>query len=368
MRVDDPSVGYCLGTGGDAAAETAVADRGSAVASSSTFIAAGRPAVVAAIVLVAAVGLMACRPGGDGGGDAGGSADTGAAARQAPADCDPARPAAATDDPQTFRFDGEQRAYLLALPDDYDGATAHPLVFSFHGFASNKEGQEAYTAMADQGTARGYVVVTPDALGDPRDWNYFGDRTRAHDFGFVEALVADLSERLCIDADRVYAAGHSAGSAFAGFLQCKPPYRFAAVAMVAAFVPTTCPVDQVAPSVIVFHGSADPAVPYAGGSVGGGSVGIPAVLETLDQYAAAYGCERPAVKGDPAPGVETARLAGCAGGSEVVLYTIVGGSHDWPGNAVQSDATGAQAFPTTRTILDFFDAHTRGAGSAAHGT
>lgn len=203
MRVDDPSVGYCLGTGGDAAAETAVADRGSAVASSSTFIAAGRPAVVAAIVLVAAVGLMACRPGGDGGGDAGGSADTGAAARQAPADCDPARPAAATDDPQTFRFDGEQRAYLLALPDDYDGATAHPLVFSFHGFASNKEGQEAYTAMADQGTARGYVVVTPDALGDPRDWNYFGDRTRAHDFGFVEALVADLSERLCIDADRV---------------------------------------------------------------------------------------------------------------------------------------------------------------------
>src|SRR4029453_15965673 len=95
MRVDDPSVGYCLGTGGDAAAETAVADRGSAVASSSTFIAAGRPAVVAAIVLVAAVGLMACRPGGDDGGDAGGSGDTGAAARQAPADCDPARPAAA---------------------------------------------------------------------------------------------------------------------------------------------------------------------------------------------------------------------------------------------------------------------------------
>jgi polyhydroxybutyrate depolymerase len=321
--------------------------------------------VVAAILLVAAIGLMACSAGGEGGGDAAGS---GVADRQAPADCDPARPAASAEGPQTFSFDGGVRAYLLALPDDYDGTTAHPLVFSFHGFSSNKEGQNAYAALADQGTARGYVVVTPDALGDPRDWNYFGNPARADDFGFVDALVADLSDRLCIDADRIYAAGHSAGSAFTGFLQCRPPYRFAAVAMVAAFIPTTCRVDQATPSVVAFHGTADPDVPYDGGSVGGGSTGIPPVLETLEQYADAYGCERPATEGEPAAGVETATLTGCAGGSEVVLYTIVGGTHEWPGNASQADATGAQAYPATDTILDFFDAHARLAGAAPHGT
>jgi polyhydroxybutyrate depolymerase len=322
---------------------------------------------VAVVVLVAALGLMACSGGGASGGNADRS-DGAQAEEQLPTDCDPARAATATDDPQTFSFDGEDRAYLLALPDDYDGTTVHPLVFSFHGFASNKEGQNAYAAMAEQGTAKGYVVVTPDALGDPRDWNYLGDQARADDFGFVDALVADLSERLCIDADRVYAAGHSAGSAFTGFLQCRAPYRFAAVAMVAAFIPTTCPVDQAAPSVIVFHGTADPAVPYDGGSVGGGPVGIPPVLETLEQYADAYGCERPATEGEPAAGVERDTFTGCAGGSEVVLYTIVGGTHDWPGNAVQTEATGGQAYPATDAILDFFDAHGRVAGAAGDGT
>ena len=356
--------GYYEGTGGGAAAETAKADRGNAAASS---MCPGRRVVVAAAhLLVAALVIVACS--GGGGGNAGGSGGAEAGDQPPPADCDPARPATATDDPQTFSFGGEERAYLLALPDDYDGATAHPLVFSFHGFSSNKEGQDAYAAMGEQGTARGYVVVTPDALGDPRDWNYFADQARADDFGFVDALLVDLSERLCIDADRVYAAGHSAGSAFTGFLQCRPPYRFAAVAMVAAFIPTTCPVDRVRPSVIAFHGTADPAVPYDGGSVGGGPVGIPPVLETLEQYADAYACQRPATEDEPAVGVETDVFTACAGGSEVMLYTIVGGTHDWPGNAIQPETTGGQAYPATDTILDFFDAHARAGDTADDAT
>jgi polyhydroxybutyrate depolymerase len=359
VRVDGGATGYYQGTGGGAAAETANADRGNAAASSIR-VPGGRRVIVAAALLAAALVLVACS-GGDGaaGGSPGGSDGADATDEAPAADCDPARPAPATDGPQTFSIGDEERAYLLALPDDYDGTTAHPLVFSFHGFSSSKEGLNAYAAMAEQGTARGYIVVTPDALGDPRDWNYFGDPARADDFGFVDALVVDLSERLCIDADRVYAAGHSAGSAFTGFLQCKPPYRFAAVAMVAAFIPTTCPVEQAVPSVIAFHGTADPVVPYDGGSVGGGPVGIPSVLDTLALYADAYGCESPATEDEPAAGVETDTLTGCAGGSEVVLYTIVGGTHDWPGNAMQPEATGGQAYPASDAILDFFDAHAR---------
>jgi polyhydroxybutyrate depolymerase len=324
--------------------------------------------VVAATVLVAALALAACSSGsGAGAGNGGGphgATDGGATA----ADCDPPRPAAATAAPQTLRFGDEERAYLLALPDDYDGTTAYPLVFSFHGFEGSKERHDANTAMAGKGTARGYVVVTPDALGEPRDWNYFGNPARADDFGFVDALVADLSERLCIDADRIYAAGHSAGSAFAGFLQCRAPYRFAAVAMVAAFIPTTCPADRASPSVVAFHGTADPLVPYDGGSVGGGATGIPPVLQTLQQYATAYGCDRPATTDEPAVGVETDAFGGCAGGSEVVLYTIVGGTHDWPGNPVRPAAGGGQAYPATDAILDFFDAHPRTAGNGGDGT
>jgi polyhydroxybutyrate depolymerase len=309
-------------------------------------------------LLVATPALAACSPGGGAGArNAGGPDRATTEADATPADCDPPRRAVTTDAAQSFRFGDQDRAYLLALPDGYDGTTAQPLVFSFHGFAGSKEGHDANTAMADKGTARGYIVVTPDALGAPRDWNYLGSPARADDFGFVDALVVDLSERLCVDADRVYAAGHSAGSAFAGFVQCKRPYRFVAVAMVAAFIPTTCPVDDATPSVIALHGTADPAVPYDGGSVGGGPVGIPPVLETLQQYADAYGCDRPATEEEPAPGVETDTFTGCAGGSEVVLTTIVGGGHGWPGSPTRPAASGGEAYSATDAILDFFDAH-----------
>jgi polyhydroxybutyrate depolymerase len=120
--------------------------------------------------------------------------------------------------------------------------------------------------------------------------------------------------------------------------------------------------------VIAFHGTADPLVPYDGGSVGGGATGIPAVLQTLQQYADAYGCDRPATEDEPAAGVETDTFGGCAGGSEAVLYTILGGTHDWPGNTSRQTTGGGQAYPATDAIHDFFDAHNRTADSGGDGT
>lgn len=277
-------------------------------------------------------------------------------------DCDPARELdVASDEAQVFDFDGDERAYLLELPAGYDGSTAHPLVFDFHGFSASKEDQVGYTELAELGAERGYVVVTPHALGEPSDWNYFADETRPDDFGFLDALVTDLSERLCLDPDRIYAAGHSAGSAFSGFLVCQEPYRFAAVAMVAAFIPPNCPVDEVAPSAVVFHGKDDPQVPFDGGGVGGGDVGIPGVLETLDQYVEQYECDEP-VEGEAGEDVETYSLSGCVHDSEVEVYAFVGGGHGWPGNAAGVDLGGQPdnaliGFPATETILDFFDEH-----------
>ena len=53
----------------------------------------------------------------------------------------------------------------------------------------------------------------------------------------------------------------------------------------------------------------------------------------------------PATEDEPAAGVETDTLTGCAGGSEVVLCTIVGGTHDWPGNPVRPRQAGARRIP-----------------------
>jgi polyhydroxybutyrate depolymerase len=288
------------------------------------------------------------------------------AARPAPvttttvaAACTPSRPAPPAG-AHTFAFNGASRSYLLAIPPDYDGRAAYPLVFVFHGFASNGPASDENTSMGAKGAARGYVVVTPTS--DPPEWTLFTDPTRVDDYAYVLALAADVQTQLCIDPARVFAAGHSNGSAFAGFLVCKPPYVFAAVAMVSATVPSTCP-DGIAPSALAIAGTADPQVPYAGGTVGGSTIGIPAATDTVAAYVTHYHCAPDAVKDAPLAGVERARYSGCVAGADVVLDTIVSGTHPWPGSlaaiADPSDSDAGHRFDATSEILDFFDHHRR---------
>lgn len=277
------------------------------------------------------------------------------------ASCTPPRPARSTKVPQTFRYANQDRAYLLALPHGYDGRSARPLVFDFHGFLGRKETHEADTSMAKRGAARGDIVVTPDSLGSPPQWNMFGAPDQADDFGFIHALLASLERRLCVDADRVYAAGHSNGSAFAAFLVCKPPYVFAALAMVSATTPSTCPAG-VAPGAIAVAGTADPAVPYAGGTVAGTTIPIPAGLTVIKDYASRDRCNL-VVQSQPMQGVLRTRYTRCAHGSEFVLDTIVGGTHAWPGGLVAkqdpTDSPAGKAFSATDEILTFFARHAR---------
>jgi polyhydroxybutyrate depolymerase len=277
----------------------------------------------------------------------------------AAAACSPTRPAP-PNGPQTLAFGGEHRTYLLAVPLHYDGRSAYPLVFNFHGFASNGPAQEANTSMGAKGADRGYIVVTPSS--DPPEWNEFSAPNRPDDYAFVHAVVADLEARLCIDAQRVYAAGHSNGSAFAGFLVCKAPYVFAAVAMVSATVPSICP-DGVAPALLAIAGTADPQVPYAGGKVAGSTIAIPAATDTIQASVTRYHCN-PVPAGDqPLAGVDRVRYSACVDGADVVLDTIVGGTHHWPGGAVAAtdpaDSDAGRYFDATAAILDFFDHHHR---------
>jgi polyhydroxybutyrate depolymerase len=246
----------------------------------------------------------------------------------------------------------------MALPAGYDGRTARPLVFDFHGYGGTKEKQEANTSMAATGTTRGFVVVTPDALGSPRRWNWTGAPGRADDFGFVHALLDHLEKTLCVDADRVYVAGHSNGSAFAAFLVCRPPYDFAAVAMVSGTTPTTCP-DGVIPAAIAIHGKADPHVLYDGG----GPRHLPAASDVIARYAQQYGCSGSPTHDEPAAGVERLDYRDCPEGTEVVLDAIDGGVHAWPGGPQAAGQPGSSTadrrFPATEEILDFFAHHRR---------
>jgi polyhydroxybutyrate depolymerase len=261
------------------------------------------------------------------------------------ADCAPARTVepSTTAGSQTFAFEDTQREYLLFVPPDYDGTTAAPLTIGFHGYNGTKEDAAAVSQFGEKGPARGYIVVMPDGSGEPQSWNFAGDNP-PHDFAFVDALLEDLTERLCVDEDRIYAGGFSAGSAFAGFLACREPYWFAAVSMVGAFVPSGCPAEE-APAVLAIHGTADPGVPYTGG----GFTNIPPAPDTLDFYRDQLECDATPVEDQPYANVQRKAYTGCARDTEAVLYSVVGGGHDWP----------RDDFSATDTILDFDDQHAK---------
>lgn len=233
------------------------------------------------------------------------------------------------------------------------------MIVLFHGFSSSKEAIDADTSLDKIGSARGYVVVTPDGSSNPRTWNFIAgvSGSKADDYSFVNALLDDLEPRLCVDTARVYATGHSAGSAFTGFLVCHKPYRFAAIANVSATIPSSCP-DTTTYGVLSIHGTMDPTVLYNGGKGAGQSVPIPPVKETVANLAKRNSCAAAPVREETAPGVERLRYTGCPQRKSVALLSIINGGHPWPGGlqakALEKTIPGAQ-FDASSAIVDFFD-------------
>ena len=260
---------------------------------------------------------------------------------------------------QSLTVAGVTRSYRLAVPSGYRRSVATPLILLFHGSGSNALQTSIYTQMPARASRLGYLVATPDAVGG--QWQLSPPGSTTADLAYTSALVADLSSRYCVDRNRIYAAGISLGSEFAAIVACSPSTPIAAVGLVAAeflLEPCTGPVP-----VIAFHGTADPIVAYDAGATGAALPGVPVVgvLDNLGHWAALDRCRPEARRQQVSTMVVRRTWSGCRAGSAVVLYSVLGGGHTWPGSPITLSATTFGA--TTRQIdatglmLAFFDRH-----------
>nr|MBA3317426.1 hypothetical protein [Gemmatimonadales bacterium] len=179
-----------------------------------------------------------------------------------------------------------------------------------------------------------------------------------------------LGRELPVDPKRIYATGISNGAGLAFRLACDLPGVFAAIAPVAgapaAALETPCAATRPL-SVISFQGTRDPLMPYEGGTVGIRRGQVLSAPETAALFANVGGCAvSPAVTAEPdtaADGLSVRRTAytGCREGREVVLYTIEGGGHTWPGGPAVGRRVGrvSRDVNATRAMLDFFDRHSQ---------
>lgn len=252
----------------------------------------------------------------------------------------------------TLEVDGESRRYTLFVPASV--ADPAPLVIDLHGLSESADEQEARSSMRVKAAAEGFVVAQPRGRSAIPYWESSAEGTAVTgDVAFLRAVVDDVALQVSIDRARVYATGLSNGGGMANRLACEAADVFAAVAPVAGAYTqheVCAPVRPV--PMMIFHGDADPVVPYAG---------VGELFPPIDDYAAAWGArnecsaqEERQVTDD----VIERTWSGCAGNAPVTLYIVEGGGHGWPGSTRPEAAlvtTGS--ISATDLIWGFFAAH-----------
>ena len=229
---------------------------------------------------------------------------------------------------------GRKREYLLHVPPSYDRARPTALVISMHGAALWPAAQMKTTQWNKVADEQGFIVVYPSGTGFPRIFPMEGAALAA-DVKFVSDLIDTLEAGYNIDPTRIYADGFSNGGGMAFALSCTLSDRIAAVGMVAGaqLLPWSWCTDSRPVPMIAFHGTADPIVPYDGGTTWKSPTRepFPGVRKWTASWAARNRCRAEPVESTVASHVSRLEYTKCSGDATVVLYTIAGGGHSWPG-------------------------------------
>jgi polyhydroxybutyrate depolymerase len=172
-----------------------------------------------------------------------------------------ARPAAAGVSTQTITVGTAKRNYLLAVPQSATTGGPLPVIMGLHGGSDTAQNAFRYMGLAG---ARPALYVFPQAPYWPEaggvGWNVDPNGV---DFPYFDALLADLGNKYCVDAHRVFATGMSNGGFMVNSLACFRPGMLRAIAPVAGGGPQTsrCPGTKPGAAVMIVHGSADRTVP-----------------------------------------------------------------------------------------------------------
>jgi polyhydroxybutyrate depolymerase len=255
---------------------------------------------------------------------------------------------------------GDQRKYLLYVPESYDPERATPLIISLHGFVEWPEHQAEISHWNEVADETGLIVVYPQGTGFPLRWNASAISGN-QDVIFISDLIDKLESEYNIDPKRIFVNGLSNGGGMSYLLACELADRIAAFGGVAGAY--TLPLETCNPGrpvpVIVFHGTADPIVPYDGGMESNRGYYLPAIPEWVEAWAEKNGCNVTSPEVLPPQGeVSGVQYGGCQGGTEVVFYTIHGGGHTWPGGeGLPEWLTGktTQDIDATRVMWEFFE-------------
>lgn len=274
---------------------------------------------------------------------------------------------------RSLTVNGLERTYVVHVPPGLDPQKPAPVVLALHGATMTGPLMAWFSGLNAKADEAGFIVVYPNGTG--RRSSYFWNagnccgeaaHDRVDDVAFIRAVLGDLTRMHRIDPKRVFATGLSNGAMMAYRLASELPDRIAAVAPVAGTMATDdCRPTRPVP-VLHVHGTDDEYVPFGGGKGAKSISGLPhrSVEATIAAWVRANGCRmEPATEELPDRTGDEMRLTrttyrGDAAGAEVVLVTVAGGGHTWPGRP-GSAALGrsTRSVSANDLIWEFFERH-----------
>lgn len=265
----------------------------------------------------------------------------------------------------TLVSSGITRRYLLYVPARHDSSKPAPLVISLHPAASWPSAEmriSGWNRLADQ---HDFLVVYPAGRDFPQVWP-MSPKDAAIDAQFISDLIDQLQSIHRIDPARIYVDGISNGGAMAFAVSCRLPSRIAAVGAVAAaeaidfdWCGAAAPVPMMA-----FHGTADHVAPYGGGTSGDpvNPRQFPAIRDWVARWARRNHCAHTPVETGVTPKVRRLSYPDCPDNADVVLYTVDGGGHTWPGEDDLAEwivGPATHEISATQLLWEFYMQHPR---------
>ena len=171
---------------------------------------------------------------------------------------------------QSIVHDGVNREYVLYIPNSYDGTSSVPLMLNFHGFGGSASDYIQEADMRSLAEAETFILIYPQgsSLDGLPHWNACplgGDnKSDADDFGFIEAIINEISSQYNLDMERIYAAGYSNGGMMAYGLANYKSDLVAAVASVSGVMLECIGSTSHPMPVLHLHGTSDGVLPYNG--------------------------------------------------------------------------------------------------------
>lgn len=245
---------------------------------------------------------------------------------------------------KSISVNGQNRQYVVRVPNNYDSNKAYRIIFAFHwrGGSMNdvSSGGTDGAAWAYYGQQRvgqeSAILVAPNGFGG--GWA----NSNGEDVAFVDAMLTELDNNLCVNQQQRFSIGFSYGGAMSYSLACSRANKFRGVAVISGAQLSGCSGGTSPVAYLGIHGVSDNVL-----NIGSGR-GL------RDKFVQNNGCTK-INPSEPAAGsgrhVKT-DYSGCRAGYPVTWLAFDGG-HD-PGPVDGASPSGARSY-VPGEIYSFFN-------------